>query len=100
MDQCRLTPALPGCGVIAPPTVAEPVKPVQQARNEVIAALARDGQLLAANERSDADPAEQPQEGADAGGGAGGEEQTSGGPAAAAPTGTRNARPAVKNYCN
>lgn len=35
-DICKVTPTAPLCQVLSPPTASEPVKPVQQATNEVI----------------------------------------------------------------
>ena len=95
MDQCRLTPELPGCQAIAPPSVSEPVKPVQQATNEVILAVNRDQQQLADARNQDGDTQ----------GSSGGatrpddDKQVAGGNAGTEP-GTQDGKPVIKNYCN
>lgn len=100
VDQCQVTPTLPACAVIAPPTVEEPVKPVQLATNELIAAVQRPAQQLGggASEQAPAGttgPAE-------AGGPAPREDKDKDASPetapAAQPAGTD--KPTVKNYCN
>lgn len=100
IDQCQVTPALPACAAIAPPTVDEPVKPVQLAANELIAAVQRPAQQLGggATEQAPAGttgPAEAgappPAEDKDK---KGSEESAAATPAA------RTDKPTVKNYCN
>lgn len=92
VDQCRLAPQLPACQAIAPPTAAEPVKPVQVALNEFIATVPRDVKksdarsVPAAPGGGDAAPAE--------------DEADTGGGNATAQQGSRNDKPVVKNYCN
>ena len=90
-DQCRLTPALPGCAAIAPPSQQDPVKPVQLATNEAIAAINRPARELGGGHEPDDSGPPQQEDNKDSEGGDN---------RAAAPPGTRDDKPAIKNYCN
>ncbi|WP_256078997.1 filamentous hemagglutinin N-terminal domain-containing protein [Massilia sp. YIM B04103] len=94
VDLCQLTPSLPICQVIAPPTAQEPVKPVQQAVNQVVSAVNTQTQMLAdasgsgsaASKSEDKKPEKK--------------EEGSKGNSATEKTGSKNEKAAPKMYCN
>ncbi|UMR30569.1 filamentous hemagglutinin N-terminal domain-containing protein [Massilia sp. MB5] len=98
VDLCQLTPSLPICQVIAPPTAQEPVKPVQQAVNQVVSAVNTQTQMLA--DASGADSGRAPSASKSEEKKSDKKEEGSKGNSATDKTGSKNEKAAPKMYCN
>ncbi|MBB3118950.1 two-partner secretion domain-containing protein [Pseudoduganella violacea] len=94
VDLCQLTPSLPICQVIAPPTAQEPVKPVQQAVNQVVSVVNTQTQMLADASGSSSSTAKSEDKKQEK------KEEGSKGNSATEKTGSKNEKAAPKMYCN
>ncbi|WP_217907217.1 filamentous hemagglutinin N-terminal domain-containing protein [Massilia sp. BJB1822] len=94
VDLCQITPSLPVCQVIAPPTAQEPVKPVQQAVNQVVSSVNTQTQMLADASGSGSGAAKSEDKKPEK------KDEGSKGNSATDKTGSKNEKAAPKMYCN